>query len=389
MPAPDGTVGGRSHVSHPLPVTIARARLAALAATLLVPGCQSRGPAMSGFPPPEVAVVEMTPRDVPELFDFPGQVEAFKRVEVRARVDGVIEERPFTEGTIVHPGEVLYRLDKIKYDAALRSAQAKLVNAKATLDRVTPLAAQNLSSPADLDNARADYASAQAAFDQAKKDLDDTDVKAQIEGRVGRTLLEVGARVTGPSDLLTTIDQLEPIYVTFEPSSQQLLEWRENPDWRGLIQPGGTLQVQVVLPDGTLLPRTGRLNFVSPSLDAATGTQTFRALFTNADRLLMPGQFVRVRLRGFTRHEAFAVPQRAVQTGLGRQFVYVAGKGDTVQVRDVETGPWSGDDWIIDRGLEKGDRVIVDGIQKTAPGRPVKPVPLADSSEARTAGAAQ
>jgi len=98
---------------------------------------------------------------------------------------------------------------------------------------------------------------------------------------------------------------------------------------------------------------------------------------------------VRVRLRGFTRHEAFAVPQRAVQTGLGRQFVYVAGKGDTVQVRDVETGPWSGDDWIIDRGLEKGDRVIVDGIQKTAPGRPVKPVPLADSSEARTAGAAQ
>jgi membrane fusion protein (multidrug efflux system) len=329
----------------------------------------------------------VVPRDVPEEFEFPAQVAAFRRVEVRSRVEGVIELRPFTEGAIVRPGDVLYRLDKIKYEAALRSAQGRLENAKASLDRVTPLVEQKISAPQDLDNARADYTAAQAAFDEAKKDLDDTDVKAQIEGRVGRTLLEVGARVTGPSDLLTTIDQLDPVYVTFEPSSQQLLEWRENADWRALVQPGSALEVHAVLPDGTLLPRTGRLNFVAPSLNAATGTEDFRALFRNPDRVLVPGQFVRVRLTGFTRRQAVAVPQRAVQTGLGRQFVYVAGRGDTVQTRDVETGPWSGDQWIIDRGLQAGDRVIVDGIQKTAPGRPVKPMPLVDSTAASGVGA--
>jgi membrane fusion protein (multidrug efflux system) len=277
---------------------------------------------------------------------------------------------------------LLYRLDKVRYEAALHSAQAKLENAKATLDRVTPLYQQHVVAPQDFDNARANYTAAQADFDQAKKDLDDTDVRAQIEGRAGRTLLEVGARVTGPADLLTTIDRLDPVYVTFEPSSQQLLRWRENPDWRHLIEPGSALTVQVVLADGTVLPRTGRLDFVAPSLDAATGTQEFRAVFQNPDRLLMPGQFVRVRLVGFTRRQAIAIPQRAVQTGLGRQFVYLVGQGDTVRTRDIQTGPWAGDQWLIDRGLEAGDRVIVDGIQKTAPGRPARAVPWADTTAA-------
>lgn len=332
------------------------------------------------MPPAEVSVLTVAPRNVPEMFEFPGQVTAYRRVEVRSRVEGVIEERPFSEGAIVQRGALLYRLDKVRYEAALHSAQAKLENAKATLDRVTPLFAQQVVAPQDVDNARANYAAAQADFDQAKKDLDDTDVRAQIEGRVGRTLLEVGARVTGPADLLTTIDRLDPVYVTFEPSTQQLLKWRENPDWRRLIEPGSALAVQVVMADGTVLPRTGRLDFVAPSLNAATGTQEFRAVFQNPDRLLMPGQFVRVRLVGFTRREAVAVPQRAVQTGLGRQFVYLVGQGDTVQTRDIQTGPWSGDQWLVDRGLQAGDRVIVDGIQKTAPGRPVKPVPYADTT---------
>ena len=242
--------------------------------------------------------------------------------------------------------------------------------------------AQRAVAQQDVDNARSELTAAQAALDQAKKDYDDTDVKAEIEGRVGRTNLEVGARVTGPSDLLTTIDRLDPVYVTFQPSSQQLLEWRQNARWRDLIVPGGRLAVQVVLPDGSVLPRTGRLDFVAPSLDPATGTQEFRATFQNGDRLLMPGQFVRVRLVGFVRDSALAVPERAVQTGLGRQYVWVVGPGDTAQMRDIQSGPWAGDRWIIERGLTPGDRVIVDGIQKVAPGRPVKPVPLADSAAA-------
>jgi membrane fusion protein (multidrug efflux system) len=118
---------------------------------------------------------------------------------------------------------------------------------------------------------------------------------------------------------------------------------------------------------------------VAPSLDAGSGTQEFRALFRNSDHLLVPGQFVQVRLNGFTRDSALAVPQRAVQQALGRQFVYVVGKGDTVASRDIQPGPWSGNLWIIDKGLNPGERVVVDGTQKAAPGRPVRPVPLADS----------
>ena len=232
----------------------------------------------------------------------------------------------------------------------------------------------------DVDNARANFESAEGDLAEAKKNLDDAVVRAEIGGRVGRTNLEVGGRVTGPSDLLTTIDVLDPIYVSFRPSAQQLLRWKQDPDARKLIQPGSKLSVQVTLPDGTLLPRTGTLDFVAPSLDATTGTQEFRALFHNPDRLLVSGQFVSVRLNGFTRDSALAIPQRAVQQALGRQFVYVVGKGDTVADSRRAAGTWSGNLWIIDKGLAAGDRVIVDGVQKAAPGHPVHPVPLADSA---------
>jgi membrane fusion protein (multidrug efflux system) len=351
-----------------------------LAALLLLAACGKKGGGPMMFPPAEVAVVTVQPAAVPETFEFPGQVEAYRRVEVRSRVEGIIEARPFAEGAMVQPGQLLYRLDKVRYEAAFRSAQARFQNARQTLARIEPLVAQHAVAQQEVDNVRSELQGAQAAMDAAQKDLDDTDVKAEIEGRVGRTNMDVGGRVTGPADLLTTIDRLDPVYVTFEPSSQQLLQWREVPAWRTLVEPGSRLVVQVVLPDGSALPRTGQLDFVAPALDAATGTQEFRATFQNADRVLMPGQFVRVRLVGFTREGALAVPQRAVQTGLGRQFVYVVGTGDTVQTRDVLTGPWAGDRWIIERGLASGDRVIVDGIQKVAPGRTVKPVPLADGT---------
>ena len=173
--------------------------------------------------------------------------------------------------------------------------------------------------------------------------------------------------------------------MSFRPSAQQLLQWHQDPESRKLIQPGSALSVQVTLPDGTKLARTGTLDFVAPSLDAVTGTQEFRAVFQNPERLLVPGQFVKVRLTGFSRDSALAVPQRAVQQAFGRQFVYVVGPGDTVATRDVEPGPWSGNLWIIDKGLAPGERVIVDGTQKAAPGRPVRPVALADSASTDTA----
>ena len=360
------------------------ATMIATAALGLALGC-GRKAQPPRFPAPQVGIVVVTPRTVPESFEFPAEVDPYRRVEVRARVDGIIVARPFTEGTIVSPGQVLYRLDQVRYEAAYRSALARFDNAKRTLDRLEPLVAQHAVAQQDVDNARSEYEAAQAALDQAKKDLDDTVVRAEIEGRVGRTQLEVGARVTGPADLLTTIDRVDPVYVTFRPSSQQLLVWQAEPRSRALISRGSPLEIQVVLPNGTLLPRSGRLDFVAPSLDSATGTQEFRAIFQNPDRLLLPGQFVRARLVGFVRDSALAIPQRAVQTSLGRQFVYVVGKGDTVAARDVEPGPWSGDQWVIDKGLVPGDRVIVDGVQKVAPGRPVQPEPLADTAATRAA----
>jgi membrane fusion protein (multidrug efflux system) len=355
--------------------------VAGVAAFILVAACGHKA-APPPFPPPEVAVVDVRPGTVSQSYEFTGEVVPYRRVEVRARVDGVIEERPFTEGTVVKSGQLLYRLDRIRNDAAYRSALARFENAKRSLDRLEPLLAQHAVAQQEVDNARSQYEASHAALQEAKKDLDDTDVRAAIEGRVGRTLLDVGARVTGPADLLTTIDRLDPVYVTFRPSSEQLSAWHQDPRASALIKQGSPLQVQVVLPDGSVLPRTGRLDFVAPALDAATGTQEFRAVFDNADRLLMPGQFVRVRLVGFARDSALAVPLRAVQSGMGRQFVYVVGAGDTVVIRDVHPGPWSAGLWIIDQGLRPGDRVIVDGTQKVIPGRPVRPVPLADSSAA-------
>jgi membrane fusion protein (multidrug efflux system) len=326
--------------------------------------------------------VAVAPTTVPESYEFVGQVEPFRRVEVRSRVDGIVEARPFTEGSVVSKGQVLFRLDRVRYDAAYKSALSRYDNAKRTLDRLEPLVSKHAVAQQDVDNARSAVETAQAALDAAKKDLDDTVVRAEMAGRVGRTRLELGARVTGPGDLLTTIDQLDPVYVTFRPSTQQLLDWEQDARSRALITAGSNLVVRVVLPNGSVLPRAGHLNFVSPSLDSATGTQEFRAEFANGDRSLLPGQFVRVRLAGFTRTNALAVPQRAVQQGLGRQFVYVVGAGDTASARDVRPGPWSGTLWIIDDGLMPGDRVIVDGAQKVAPGRPVRPVPLGDTAVA-------
>ncbi len=280
--------------------TGARALATAAVALGLAASCSRKDPPPR-FPPPQVAVVVVQPQTVAETYEFPAEVEPYRSVEVRARVDGVILARPFTEGTIVTPGQVLYRLDDVRYEAAYRSAVARFENAKLTLARLEPLLVQNAVAQQDVDNARSEYAAALATLDQAKKDLDDTKVRAEIEGRVGRTQLEVGARVTGPSDLLTTIDRIDPVYVTFRPSSQTLLAWQERPRARALARAGSSLEVQVVLPDASLLPRTGRLDYVAPVQDAATGTQEFRAIFQNPDRLRMPGQFVRVRLVGFAR----------------------------------------------------------------------------------------
>lgn len=362
------------------------------------PGC-GRQPEQAP-PPPEVNVVEVTPQRVDEEYEFVGNVEASRSVQVRPQVAGVIVARPYDEGQSVQPGDVLFRLDPTQYDADYRraraqvaDAEARLLNANQNLERLTPLLRENAISRQEYDAAVAQQRSAEAAVenargavDWAKKNLDESTVRAALAGRVGRALLEVGARVRGPEDVLTTIDVLNPVYVTFRPSAQQLLAWRRDPVTRRALIPGGSARVQAVLPDGSIAPATGRLDFIEPVLDPATGTQEFRAEFPNRERLLLPGQFVRVKLLGLVRDSAILIPQRAVVQAMGRQSVFVVGKGDTVQVRDVTASSWSGNRWVIERGLVPGDRVIVDGIQKIGPGAVVKPVPAAASDSGMAAG---
>lgn len=351
-------------------------------------------------PPPEVNVVEVTPERVDEEYEFVGNVEASRSVQVRPQVEGVIVARPYNEGQSVQPGDVLFRLDPTQYEADYRraraqvaDAEARLLNANQNLERLTPLLRENAISRQEYDAAVAQQRSAEAAVenargavDWARKNLDESTVKAELAGRAGRALLEVGARVRGPEDVLTTIDVLNPVYVTFRPSAQQLLAWRRDPVSSRALVPGGSARVQAVLPDGSIAPATGRLDFIEPVLDPATGTQEFRAEFSNRERLLLPGQFVRVKLLGLVRESAILVPQRAVVQAMGRQSVFVVGKGDTVQVRDVTASSWSGNRWVIERGLVSGDRVIVDGIQKIGPGAVVKPVPAAASDSGMAAG---
>lgn len=360
-------------------------RLSVATLAIAAAACSPSNATPPAPPPAEVGVMTVERRTLPLSYEFVGEVQPIKRVEVRARVDGVIESRPFTEGSLVKAGQVLYRLERVRYDAAYRSASARLANAQRTAGRLEPLLQRNAVAQQDVDNAQTNVEAAEAEYDDARKNREDAVVRAQIGGRVGRTLLEVGARVTGPADLLTTVEQVDPVYVTFHPSSQDQQQWRQDPGSRKLIQPGSPLVVRVVLPDGRELPRKGKLDYVSPSVDPATGTQELRASFANDDLALVPGQFVRVRLQGFEQDSALAVPRRAVQQSLDQQFVLVVGKGDTVTARDIETGTWSGDWWIIERGLEPGDRVVVDGVQKAAPGGTVRPVALPDSAVADTA----
>ena len=367
-------------------------------ALMLATGCSKPKP--FAFPPPTVAVVDVKAERVAESIEFAGQVQAVRRVEVRSAVAGVIVAEPIAEGAPVTAGQLLFQIDPTTYAAALRGAQARLAEAQAHLDNATrtvarlrPLLAEHAVAQKDLDDAEADEAQSRAATDDAKasvdrarKDLNDTNIKAEIAGRVGKANLMLGARVTGPAELLTTIDVLDPVRITFRPSTQQVLAWRRDSAATRALRPGGTARVSIVLPDSVVYPESGKLDFVAPVVDSATGTEEYRAEVPNRDRLLVPGQFVRVRLEGLVRNNAILIPQRAVVQSLGRQSVYVLGAGDTVQSHDVRATAWVGQRWLIDSGLVAGDRVIVDGVQKVRPGGIAKPVPAGSDSTAGRGG---
>lgn len=371
----------------------------ALVACAMLAACKQAPP--PSYPPPAVTVLKVQPEKVEAKLDYVGQAEASKSVEVRSQVTGVIVARPYTEGTDVARGTVLYRIDPTIYEAALRSAQgtlanaeARLANAQRNLSRVQPLLAEHAVAQVDVDNAetemqqaRAGVDQARGAVDEARKNYDDTFVRAQIGGRAGRALLVLGARVTGPSDLLTTVEQVDPIYVSFNPSDRDVLAWRHNEATRKMIA-DGKLKVAITLADKSAFPHPGVVSFVDQSLQYNTGTLLLRATVPNPEHILLPGQFVRVKPMGITRDSAVLVPQRAVQQGLAGTFVYLLGPNNTAMARDVSATSWDGGRWLIEQGLKPGDQVIVDGTLKVGPGRPVNPSPYdaANDSTLRQSG---
>ncbi len=350
------------------------------------------------MPPTEVTVVTATPQSIPAHFRYQGLARASKHIIVRAQVAGVVIARPFVEGTDVVKGTLLYQIDTTQYAAALRNAagsledaQSKQVSADINLKRVRPLLAERAVAQSTLDSAEqvyrqaeAEVASAQAAVDQARKSYTDCFVRAEVSGRVGIAYLVLGSRVTGSSDSLTTLDQVDPLYVEFNPSDQDILAWRREIAAKRLTFPSGTLQVRAYLADGSVVQQPGTLNFADISIQSQTGTQTLRATFKNPGHILQPGAFVKVELLDLKRDGAILVPQRSVQQGLTGSYVYVVGDSNTIGIRPVQASSWYGSQWVLDDGIKAGDKVVVDGTQKIYPGAKVNPVAYKAAADAAT-----
>lgn len=333
-------------------------------------------------------MLTVKPQTVPADFEYVGQAEASKRVEVRAQVSGVIIARPYVEGTDVQKGAVLFQIDPTPYEAALHSAeaqqadaQARFANAERNLKRLEPLLGEHAVAQKDVDDARTEDEQARAAVNnaegavvRARRDYDNTFVRAEIAGRAGRANMVLGALVSGPTDLLTTVEQVDPIYVNFSPSDQDVLAWRRGLTDKSLVAAPGTMDVRATLADGSVYPVTGKLDFADLAVQQNTGTLALRASFRNPQHTLLPGQFVRVSLLGMKRVGAILIPQRAVQQSIGGSFVYVVDSANKVSTRDVKGDTFVGGQWLISSGLRAGDRVVVDGVQKIMPGVPVRPV---------------
>jgi membrane fusion protein (multidrug efflux system) len=346
-----------------------------LGATLLalVVGCTQSGTSAppAARPPMAVTVLEMTPATVPTSVEVVAQTEGARETEVRARVGGLLLQQLFQEGEAVTAGQPLFQIERTTYEIAVADAQARAEMAAREVQRLEGLVAQKVVSRRDYDNAVSAATIAQAALRQARLNLSWTTVTAPLSGITGRALLSQGALITSGADtLLTSIYQLNPIWLRFSVAPGDLAALPG-----GVLDPSAVSGVELVLPDGSLYPQRGHLNFVASTIDPRLGTRQLRAEFPNEEQRLLPGQFVRARLLLGEREGVFLVPQAAVlQSDKGRS-VMVLGEENKVTPRPVESAEWRGKEWVITAGLKAGDRVIIDNLIKLRPGMVVTPKP--------------
>ena len=329
----------------------------------------------AGIPPPEVDVITVGAASATVTQDLPGRLQAVRTAQVRARVEGVVEKRLFTEGTDIAAGTPLFQIDARTYQAQAAAADADLAAAKAVFARYTPLLEIKAVSQQEFDAALARVKQAEAASEKAKLDLENAVPPAPISGRIGRALVTEGALVgKGDATHLVTIEQLDPIRVEFSQSYSDLLHLQQAVK-SGKQKKADAAKVELVLEDGSLYPEKGRLQFTDLAVDPNSGAVVLRAEFPNPRRELLPGTFVRVRFPQAQLDNAIRVPQRAVMGGVQGQSVMVVDAEGKVTPRPIKTSSMSGADFIVDDGLKDGEQVIVNGLQKARSGSVVKPVP--------------
>lgn len=358
----------------------------------------SQGMGQGGAPPPpEVSFITVQPKTLPIQLEYVGQAMGSRETEVRARVAGILQKRLYEEGATVTAGMPLFQIDPATFQNQDASAQANVAVAEARLSqarreyaRLAPLIAEKAISQKEYDDSKsaqetalANLQLAQAQGNEAKLNLGYTKVVAPIAGVTGVAVKSEGSLVSGADSLLTTIVQTDPMFVGFSVSESDLLRLNKQLASGELTVPGkraknGSLgfDVSLRLADGSLHPQTGKLNFASERINPQTGSVDARATVPNADGSLRPGQFVRVELKGASRPNAISVPQRAVVDSPFGKIVFVIGAEDKLAPRPVELEAWTGGDWIVTKGLQSGDRVLVEGFIKAhTPGMVVKPVP--------------
>lgn len=340
-----------------------------------------------------VGIEVLKPQDVPLTFEFAARAQGSKETEVRARVGGILLKRNYIEGSEVKEGQVLFEIDPEPYQVALNQAkanleqtQAELKNAKIQLDRTEKLYKQKYASEKSYDDAVAKYdslkaglSSAQAAVDAAQLNLDYTKVKAPISGLTSMEAQSEGSLIStsGESGLLTHITQINPIYVMFSLSENEMLTLSRMVSSGQLKNPQDKNTVKAVLRLGNndVYQYPGEINFVNPSIDTSTGTIKLRAVFPNPNNRLRPGQFMRLTVEGLERANALIVPQTAVMQSSKGSYVYRLNDKNEVEIANIKTGQTVNKEyWTVNEGLEQGDRVVVNNLLKVRPGMVVNPV---------------
>ncbi|WNC94135.1 efflux RND transporter periplasmic adaptor subunit [Paraburkholderia sp. FT54] len=353
----------------------------------LLAACKKQ-PAAPAAAAPEVTVTTVVQRDTPVDFEFTAQTQSSREVEIRARVDGFLDKRLYVEGQLVRAGQTMFQMDRKPFEAALQTAkgqlaqqEARLQVAKANLARVEPLAAQNALSKKDLDDAIGNEKQSLAAVIAAKGEVDTaqlnlgyTTIKSPLAGLSSFARQQDGSYVTATSNgLLTYVYQLDPMWVNFSISENEMLKYRDQIS-AGLLKfpEHNDFTVQLVLADGSVFSKSGRIDFANPAFSTETGTFLVRAVFDNPKGTLRPGQFVKARVSGAIRPNSILVPQRSVLQGSKSHFVWIVDDQSKAHQRVVEVGDWHGDDWFVSEGLKPGERIVVDGALRVAAGAQLK-----------------